>query len=390
MCPRIVPGARLRDPRKFCRAEHAWMNLPCLLLFIRVAARKAALRTAGFWQILCLSLFAALTSAHAQTAPNTGGNTNTPMARVVVVEDLRALDALQPVPEVIQSMVNRAITNLTGKTTLRAAWTNLVSPQDTVGLKVFSAPGANSGTRPAVVAAVVQGLIEAGIPARQIIVWDRRATDLRLAGFFEFEQRYGIRVMGAIEAGWDEKTNYETALLGPLSWTDHEFGKQGTGIGRKSYVSKLVSQKMTKIINITPLDHNNLAGVSGNLYSLAIGSVDNTQRFENNADSLGRAVPEIYAMAIIGDRVVLNVVDALICQYEGQDRGLLQYSAVLNQLRFSRDPVALDVLSVQEIERQCELADVPRAKTNLDLYPNASLLEIGVSDLRHIQVDKVR
>jgi uncharacterized protein (DUF362 family) len=352
-------------------------------------AQSLALLYRSIWRFLCPCLLLPICPAQAQPPAFSAGNTNSTQARVVVVEDSRALDTLQPVPEIVQLMVDRAITNLTGKATLRAAWTSLVATQDIVGLKVFSAPGPNSGTRPAVVAAIVQGLIAAGIPPRHIIVWDKRATDLHLAGFYEFEKRFGIRVMGGIEAGYDEKTFYETALLGSLSWTDLEFGKQGAGIGRKSYVSKLVSQQMTKIINITPLVHNNLAGVCGNLYSLALGSVDNTQRFENNADSLARSVPEIYALPIIGDRVVLNVVDALICQYEGQQRGLLQYSGILNQLRFSRDPVALDVLSLKEIQRQSELADVPLAKTNLDLYSNASLLEIGVSDPRHIQVDKL-
>jgi hypothetical protein len=79
----------------------------------------------------------------------------------------------------------------------------------------------------------------------------------------------------------------------------------------------------------------------------------------------------------------------LISQYEGQDRGLLHYSDVLNELRFSRDPVALDVLSVQEIERERRLAGIPAAATNLDLYSNASLLEIGVSDPKRIQVDRL-
>jgi hypothetical protein len=155
-------------------------------------------------------------------------------------------------------------------------------------------------------------------------------------------------------------------------------------------VSKLVSQEMTKIINITPLIHNNLTGVSGNLYSLAVGGVDNTLRFQGDPDSLARAIPEIYALPILGDRVVLNVVDALVCQYQGQDRGMLQYSAVLNQLWFSRDPVALDVLSLEEINRQRERAEVPLITNISDLFVNASLLEIGVSDPRRIQIDRLR
>ena len=64
-------------------------------------------------------------------------------------------------------------------------------------------------------------------------------------------------------------------------------------------------------------------------------------------DRLAVAVPEIYALPALGDRVVLNITDALIGQYAGGDKGLLQYSEVPNQLWFSRDPVALDTLAVE-------------------------------------------
>jgi len=286
-------------------------------------------------------------------------------------------------------MVEQAITNLTDQATAGAAWRSLVTTQDTVGIKVYSAPGANSGTRPAVVAGVVEGLLAAGMPPNKIIVWDKRSIDLRLAGYYEFESRYGIRVMGAMQSGWDSSTNYDSSLIGKPEWGDLEFGKSGDGIGRKSYVSKLVSQRITKTINIVPLMHHNYAGVSGNLFSLALGSVDNTQRFEDSSDKLAQAIPEIYAMEIVGDRVVLNIVDALMCQYEGQDRGLLHYSTVLGELRFSRDPVALDVLSLKEIERQRVAAGIVGGTTNWPLYSIASQLEIGVSDLRRIQVDHV-
>ncbi len=93
-------------------------------------------------------------------------------------------------------MVNRAITNLTRTTNVPDAWRSLVATQEVVGIKVFSAPGPNSGTRPAVVAAVVEGLLAAGLPPKHIIVWDRQITDLRLAGFSELSDRYGIRVAG--------------------------------------------------------------------------------------------------------------------------------------------------------------------------------------------------
>ncbi|HVV70177.1 MAG TPA: DUF362 domain-containing protein, partial [Verrucomicrobiae bacterium] len=311
-------------------------------------------------------------------------------ARVVTVCNPAATDAFRPRPQIVRSMVECGLTNLTGKADLRQAWRSLVTTQDVIGLKVFSVPGPNSGTRPAVVAAVIEGLLEAGIPRTNIIIWDKQSTDLRLAGFFDLAEKYGVRAAGSAQAGYDEKAFYETALLGNLLWGDYEFGKKGPGVGRKSFVSKLVSQQITKIINITPLLNHNLAGVSGNLYTLAVGSVDNLARFESEASRLATAIPEIYALPALSDHVVLNIVDALICQYEGEDRGLLHYSTMLNELRFSRDPVALDVLSLQELERQRQAANAPVAKSNHELYSNAALLELGVNDPKRIQVETIQ
>ena len=42
-------------------------------------------------------------------------NPNGPRARVVIVQERDAVDAFRPRPEKVQAMVNRAITNLTGK-----------------------------------------------------------------------------------------------------------------------------------------------------------------------------------------------------------------------------------------------------------------------------------
>ena len=333
----------------------------------------------------------------AAAALNTLAGTNTvvplrpaPFAQVVIVQDPEATKDFAPRADRVAAMVARALTNLTGKATAAEAWRSLVSTQDIVGIKVFSEPGPDSGTRPAVAGAVAESLIAAGLPPDHIILWDRRQIDLRLAGFVSLAKRLGVRAAGSAEAGYDESVFYETPLLGNLVWGDLEFGSKHPGVGRKSFVSKLVKAQMTKIINITPLMNHNETGVAGNLFSLALGSVDNTARFEADADRMARAVPEIYALPVLSDRVVLNIVDALICQYEGEERSLLHYSTVLNQLRFSHDPVALDVLSIQELTAQREATQSPQVKTNLDLYENAALLELGVSDQKRIQATRLR
>lgn len=308
--------------------------------------------------------------------------------RVVIAHDSQATDAFKPRPIVISNMVARAIVQLTGQSNTTLAWRSIVSTQDVVGIKVYCAPGANSGTRPVVAATVVEGLLAAGVPARQIILWDKHRGDLRRAGFFEFADRYGIRVAGSVEAGYDEKAFYDTPFVQHLVWGDFEFGSSGEGVGRKSYVSKLVSKEMTKIISIAPMLNHNSASVCGHLLSVAFGSVDNTLRFEGDPARMAEAVPEIFAMEAIGDRVVLNITDALICQYQGEQRTLLHYSTVLNDLRFGRDPVALDVLSIRELQHQRALAGMSGPQSNRALYENAELLELGIADPEKVGIHR--
>lgn len=327
----------------------------------------------------------------AQSAPSVGvrGDDAAKFSRIVTVRDERAVKAFVPDKQRIRAMVEQGVTRLTGQPDARAAWRFLVATNDVVGIKVYTRAGGVSGTRRSVVAAVIEGLLDAGLPAKQIIVWDKRVGDLQEAGYFELAEEYGVRVEGSAAAGYDEKVFYETPLIGKLVWGDLEFGKEGKGVGRKSFVSNLVTRDMTRIISIAPLLNHYAAGVTGHLYGLAMGSVDNTFRFEASRAHLNTAVPELCAMEVLGDRVALNIVDALIGQYKGEKESLLHYSAVVNELRFSKDPVALDVLSVRELERQRVKAELAPREPDMELYHNASLVEIGASDPKRFQVETI-
>jgi len=314
------------------------------------------------------------------------------ISRVVVVNDPNALFYYQPDGGVVQKMVNRGITSLAGMADVSAAWQSLFSTNDVIGIKVFSASGEICGTRPAVVRAVVLGLLDAGIPSRHIVIWDKDSGDLQAAGYFELGKQLGVRVASGNLAGYDPTNFYlpDSPVIGILHYGDLEFGQKGKDIGKKSYVNMLVSREFTKIISIAPLMNNNDVGAYGHLYNVAIGSVDNTYRFEEDAGRLATAVPEIYAMQSVGDKVVLNITDALLGQYEGGPAGLLQYSDILDQLWFSRDPVALDTLAVNKLRSERMSHDAAEFDFHTDLYTNAALLELGFNDPSKISVENVR
>src|ERR1035437_4629224 len=144
--------------------------------------------------------------------------------RVVMVQGENLLDAFLPDDERVAAAFNLGLIKFTRTTSAAAAWQSLVKTSDTVGIKVFSEPGPICGTRPAVVAAIARGLIEAGLPPDQIIIWDKHADDLRHAGFFRLGRSLGVRVAGAADSGYDVNTFYlpDSPVIGSLVWGDRK------------------------------------------------------------------------------------------------------------------------------------------------------------------------
>ena len=313
-------------------------------------------------------------------------------AQVTIVQSENLLTAYQPDTAAVQERFNLGLTVFTRGTNLADGWRKLVGTNDTVGIKVFSQPGPLSGTRPAVVAAVVHGLLAAGIPANKIIIWDKHEEDLRTAGFFRLANQLGVQVAGAVESGYDTNTFYlpDSPVSGALVWGNVEFGLTNKDSGRKSFVSKLVSQRLTKIISIAPLMTENEAGTCGHFFSLALGSLDNTRRFTTDPDRLAVALPEIYALPAIGDHVALLITDALLTQYQGGPASYLEFSHPRNELWFSHDPVALDTIAVKELAKERKLLELPATNPNLEIWKNAALLQLGINDISHILIEKVR
>src|SRR5437899_6755405 len=136
--------------------------------------------------------------------------TSVPLSRVVIVQDSAATEAFKPRAEIVRAMVNRALTNFTGTSSTTDAWRTLIKREDIVGIKVFSSPGPNSGTRASVVIPLLEGLLASGLPADHIIIWDRQITDLRLAGFSDLAKRYKVKIVGAVQEGFDEDVFYDT------------------------------------------------------------------------------------------------------------------------------------------------------------------------------------
>jgi len=332
---------------------------------------------------LFLSLVACVSTATAAVP------TNGPVrAKVFVTGDPGATSAFVPDAGITRRLVLRGLLALAGKETTAEAWRFLVRSNDVVGFKVTSSPGALIGTRPAVVEALISSLVESGHPANRIVIWDRDPRDLQTAGFVALARRLGVRTATTTETGWDPAKSYESPIGGKLVYGDLEFGKGDRfSVGRKSHVSLLLTHDITRIITVAPLLAHNAAGVNGHLLSLAFGSMDNVFRFDGDPGRAAETVPEICALDDLMPKVAFGVSDTLVGQVRGDDTARLHDTVALNEIRFSTDLVALDRLALADIEAARKAYPIEGEKPfKTDLFNNAELLELGVAELKRIEV----
>ena len=270
---------------------------------------------------------------------------------------------------VVQRMVDRLVVRATGKPTVADAWRSLVNKKDRVGIKVAASGGPVSGTNPEVVDAIVVGLSEAGIPPSQIIVWDRNLRDLIAAGYRKDGSRYQLRWVDPVK-GYDIKSQVTAPLLGKLIWGDSGFGNKsgtrvvdflGTGdqLSSRSYYSNVLSKEVTKIINVPSLADSFLTGVNGALANMVLPNLDNWRRFTRAPFYGDPYLAEIYADAMIHDKVVLTIMDGLVLQYAGGPFANPGFLLDNFTIYASRDPVAIDAMAARLLDEARSPSKLP-------------------------------
>lgn len=249
-------------------------------------------------------------------------------------------------------MVASSMLALTGSRKLNRAWRKFVSKRDIIGLKVNPIGGKLLSTSHAVTKAVIKQLEEAGIPRKNIVIWDRRGEDLASAGFTK-ENYPDIRILSTEYV--DEKGSFYDStgkLYGESNIDkDHYFYADVEmeydaytmpymiNSGKYSYFSKIVTQEVTKIINI-PVLKNAGASVTCCMKNLAFGSISNTSRLHQKL--WHQTCAYVCAFPHLRDKVVLNIVDGLRGCFEGGPGANPQYICDYKVVLAGSDPVAVD------------------------------------------------
>lgn len=323
-------------------------------------------------------------------------------------------------------MVDRLVAAATGQPDAAHAWRSLVAPEDVVGIKIAAARGAAAPTHRAVVAAIVEGLIASGHARDRIVVWDRDADELRLAGFLpergSHESVFPCPV-ASIEprTGYDVNAVYTVPTLGKLIWGDLLFQgqsplaaaiaaqKEGTSaaepgatespagakagssprtnkrppaslpenLSDASHLCTILSKRVTKVINVPTMSDSVFAGVAGALYNATLPNVDNWRRFAGEPRWGNPAILDLWADPRIGGRVVLNITDGLIAQYAGGPGFQPLYARHHGTIYASKDPVAIDAVAVRYLELWRAQRDLPALGKSADHVRAAAEAGLG-------------
>ncbi|MCX7918256.1 MAG: DUF362 domain-containing protein [bacterium] len=243
--------------------------------------------------------------------------------------------------QVLQQMVNQSILRLTGLTTLRDAWGKFFSRRDIVGIKVNTLAGKQLSTHPELALAIAYSLRDAGLPANQIIIFDRQNNELQTAGYQLNYSRTGIRCYGTDTSG----IGYE---LEP---------KVYNSIG--SCFSRILTEQCTALINVPVLKDHGIVGISGAMKNL-YGVIHNPNKYHDN---LGDPyIADLNCMPTVRDKMKLVICDGLVAQYHGGPAYKSQYAWYYNGIIVSTDPVALDYLCWQIIEQKRREKGFPSLK----------------------------
>jgi len=302
-------------------------------------------------------------------------------------------------PRLVQRMVDSLVCAVTLRATAAEGWQTLVTPQDVVGIKVAASGRSVSGTNPEVIDAIAKGLIAAGIPPKNIIVWDRNREDLIAAGFREDGQLYQLQWIDP-RNGYDAEAQVSAPVLGKLIWGDSQFGKKGEGrlvdrltggeqLSSRSFYAKVLSQTVTKIINVPSLSDSFMTGINGGIINMTITNIDNWRRFARASTGGDSYLSEVYADPMIKDKVVLTILDGLVLQYAGGPAPSPNFTAEYFSLFASKDVVAIDATAIRLIDELRLANKLPSVRDQSAWLQSAAELSLGQFSDARIQMIRV-
>src|SRR5579864_3245579 len=244
----------------------------------------------------------------------------------------------------VTEMMAQGMRALTGDAHVRDSWARFFTPSDVVGIKVncSGAPGIMS--TPEVVAEIVRNLGAVGVKPEKVWIYERFRNQVNSVHYDRFVPA-GLNIWTA------EQSRGSNGGYDPNTYIDvNFFGEDDT----RSNLSRLVSERLTKIINVPNMKDHGAAGVTGCLKNIAYGSFSNVARshsgFKTNTYSF---IGTLASVEPLRSRTVLAVMDGLRGVWHGGPFSpSRRFRFYPKQMMIGTDPVAMDRLLIDVIDEK--------------------------------------
>lgn len=275
-------------------------------------------------------------------------------SRVVKVTSPRVIEGLQVGRSRLRKMIDYSLTRLSGQGRVGDAWARYARPGRKVLLKFTRLPGEGLATEPAMLDALLDSLRRAG----------HKLSDITVAGCPAAQRIDGLR---PTPVGWSHRR---------VRWGGHS-----------EQVRRYLDDAEV-VINVPSITDHNLAGVACALMNVSLPLIRRPARYYDGR--VHETIASICADSKTLIRPSLTLVNALRCVYDGGPIVDPEHIGYERGVWASTDPVAIDCLAAEWIERRRKLAGLPdlatdqRPPTYIDLAGSRGL---GTSDRRRISTE---
>ena len=230
---------------------------------------------------------------------------------------------------IISLLLDKTMKNLYGTDDALDAWNIVAGPPDVVGLKVNCLSGRRMSTSLELIDVIIENLNQAGVKKKNIIIWDRMNLDLERAGYEIKKSGSGVKCFGNDVAGFES----ELSIYGEIG----------------SLFSRTLTEYCSVIIDVPVLKDHGIVGVTISLKNF-FGAIHNPNKYH---EKFGNPyIADLWLAPVIRQKTKLIICDALTAQYEGGPPFKPRWVWEFNGILAGRDPVALDYIGWDIIERK--------------------------------------
>jgi uncharacterized protein (DUF362 family) len=289
-------------------------------------------------------------------------------------------NGLWPTEEAARTMLQRVMEELTGQADLGAAFAKFVHKDDKVAIKpngIAGKQGATMASNKELVLEIVKGVMAAGVPASNIVIFEQYPSFLAGTRIASRSAVMDPAFPPGITAMIHENKD---AVMSSITVA---------GVGTK-FVRPFTDA--TAVINVGLMKDHSICGYTGCLKNITHGSTINPHAFhEHNASP---QIAQLYAQDVVKSRVRLHIVDGYKLIYDEGPLDTNKKRRIPHEAVYATtDPVAMDVLGWAIIEEQRKNNGLPTLKEagrEPTYIKTAGELGLGVYDKNRISLREVK